>query len=103
MVPPPTNRPTWWIGDPKNTRSPGCSSLCETWGSELYCASALCDSDTPAAAHAYIVSPEQSNESGPDPAYTYGLPSCALAVSTATCACELGAGRLGSEPRSTGG
>ena len=34
----------------------------------MYCASALWESDTPAAAQAYIVRPEQSNTSGPDPA-----------------------------------
>ena len=31
----------------------------------MYCASALWGSDTPAAAHAYIVRPEQSNDVGP--------------------------------------
>ena len=72
----------------------------ETCGSDWYCAAALCGSDTPAAAHAYIVRPEQSNESGPEPAYTYGLPSCAIAVSTATCADRSGAGTLPGEPSS---
>src|ERR1700741_219616 len=90
--------PTWWIGFPKNTRSPGWSSDCETCGNDRYCASALWGSATPAAAHAYIVRPEQSKTSGPDPAYTYGLPSCARAVSTATCADPLGAGTLPGEP-----
>src|SRR4051794_18522174 len=85
--------PTWWIGEPKNTRSPGSRASIGTWGSDSYCASALWGSDTPAAAHAYIVSPEQSNTSGPEPAYTYGFPSCASAVLTATEAWSLDGGR----------
>ena len=92
IVPLPTKIPTWWIGDPKNTRSPGSSWLMSTWGSESYWAAALCERETPAAAQAYIVRPEQSKTSGPEPAYTYGFPSWALAVSTATWASGLSAG-----------
>ena len=39
------------------------------------------------------MSPEQSNESGPEPGVHVGLAELRSAVSTATCACELGAGR----------
>src|SRR5580700_9319320 len=69
-----------------------------TCGNASYCASALWGRDTPAAAHANIVSPEQSKTSGPEPAYTYGLPSWASAVLTATWAWGFGAGTLGEGP-----
>ena len=50
---------------------------------------------TPAARHAAIVSPEQSNAFGPAAAKTYGLPSCARAYATATAARDDGAGGFG--------
>jgi hypothetical protein len=49
---------------------------------------------TPAAAHAAIVSPEQSNVFGPAVANTYGLPSWARAYATAIAAFD-DAGTLG--------
>src|SRR3954471_17551988 len=50
-----------------------------------------CGSEMPAAAYAYCVRPEQSKASGPAAAHTYGSPSWASAVSTATCAAAVGA------------
>src|SRR3954470_18965445 len=47
---------------------------------------------TPAAAHAAMVSPEQSNVFGPAVANTYGLPSCARAYATAIAPRDDGGG-----------
>ncbi len=49
--------------------------------------------DTPAAPHASITRPEQSNEFGPAPPHWYGFPICASAHAIATFA--FGAGTLG--------
>src|SRR5262245_4472720 len=93
----PIYMPTWWMGLPKNTRSPGSRALWETCGIALYWAAAECGRSTPAALHEYMVSPEQSNELGPAAPQTYGLPSWASAVWTATEAAPVGDGRsLGS-------
>src|SRR5579875_1862019 len=67
------------------TRSPltACVRLVGSGLPEPACAAALCGSAAPAAAHAAIVSPEQSNEFGPEAPHTYGLPSCLSAYCTA--------------------
>src|SRR5690242_5579192 len=52
---------------------------------------------TPAARQAIMVRPEQSKESGPLAAYSYGLPSCARAYSIAVAARPLGGGGSGAE------
>ena len=51
---------TWWIGLPKNIRPPGCTAPRDTRVVPLYCMPELCGSETPAAAQAALVSPEQS-------------------------------------------
>src|SRR5829696_369444 len=78
--------PTWWMGLPKNTRSPGWSSERATRVPELICIPDECGRETPACAQAHMVRPEQSKASGPAAAHTYGLPSFDLAASTATAA-----------------
>src|SRR5688500_359980 len=47
-----------------------------------YCSAALCGSDLPAAFHAIMVSPEQSQVFGPAAPKTYFSLSCAHAKST---------------------
>src|SRR6266478_4656895 len=85
-MPPPTYIPTWWIGCPKKTRSPGWSWSVLTCLNEAYWSAAECAMTTPACRHEDIVRPEQSNVSGPAPAQTYRLPICAIAARTATAA-----------------
>src|SRR4051794_13877192 len=75
--------PTWWIGLPKNTRSPGCRSDCATRWVTAYCCWLECGSETPPRAQAHMVSPEQSKVDGPAAAHSYGLPICAYASATA--------------------
>src|SRR2546427_5629328 len=88
------------MGRPKKTRSPGWSWSVLTCLNEAYWPAAECDITTPAARHEDIVSPEQSNVSGPDPAQTYRLPICPIAARTATEAWsdEEIAGRASEDP-----
>src|SRR5215475_5835381 len=75
--------PTWL--SPANSRmSPGWIADSGTDGRPA-CPSLVRGIATPAAAHALIVSPEQSNPDphGPVPPKTYGQPSCAYANATA--------------------
>src|SRR5437879_6961068 len=74
------------MGWPKKTRSPGWIWSALTCLKEAYWSAAECAMTTPACRHEDIVSPEQSNDAGPDPAHTYGLPICATAARTATAA-----------------
>src|SRR2546422_11183378 len=74
------------MGWPKKTRSPGWSWSTLTCLKEAYWSAAECPMTTPACRHEDIVSPEQSNDAGPEPAQTYGLPICAIAARTATAA-----------------
>src|SRR3989442_13546443 len=74
------------MGWPKKTRSPGWSWSTLTCLKEAYWSPAECPMTTPACRHEDIVSPEQSNDAGPAPAQTYGLPICAIAARTATAA-----------------
>src|SRR5437588_4977760 len=74
------------MGWPKKTRSPGWSWSTLTCLKEAYWSPAECAITTPACRHEDIVSPEQSNDAGPEPAQTYGLPICAIAARTATAA-----------------
>src|SRR5689334_22712262 len=53
------------------------------WRTLPHCCAALCGSATPAAFHAIMVRPEQSNVFGPAVPKTYFLPSCAYAYATA--------------------
>src|SRR3954451_22439817 len=53
-----------------------------------------CGSCRPAAAEAYSVRPEQSKAFGPAAPHTYGSPTWARAVLTATCAAAVGATTL---------
>src|SRR6516162_10702194 len=79
----PTYMPTWL--SPANSRmSPGWSAESDTEGRPA-CASLVRGIATPAAAHACIISPEQSNPAphGPVPPNTYGQPSCAKTNATA--------------------
>src|SRR5882672_7928217 len=92
------------MGRPKKTRSPGWSWSVLTCLNEAYWPAAECDITTPAARHEDIVSPEQSNVSGPAPAQTYRLPICPIAARTATAAwSEAGtAGRASEDPEEPG-
>ena len=75
--------------------SPGWTSESETCGSEEYCAAAECGGTTPACAHAYDVSPEQSNDARVRAApQTYGEPSTEFAAAI---------GDLGGASRSAAG
>src|SRR3954466_10481194 len=72
--------------------SPGWSWLQLTRGNAVACEPEEWAMLTPAAPHAALVRPEQSNVFGPEVANTYGLPSCARAYATATAARDDGAG-----------
>src|SRR5260370_15774619 len=74
------------MGRPKKTRSPGWSWSTLTCLKEANWSDAECAMTTPAWRHEDIVRPEQSNDPGPEPAQTYGLPICAIAARTATAA-----------------
>src|SRR5215203_3009498 len=69
--------------------SPGASADTETGVPEPICILDECGRETPAAAQAYMVRPEQSNASGPAAAHTYGLPSLDRAAAIATDARSL--------------
>src|SRR6185369_9870778 len=62
---------------------PGRAWLADTGVETSHCATDQCGSDTPPARQAIIVSPEQSQRSGPAAAHSYGLPSCAIAKAMA--------------------
>src|SRR5579875_3867197 len=59
-----------------------------------YCSAAVRGRKTPACRYANCVSPEQSQLSGPEPPYAYGLPSCVSAAAIAASAMRRG-GSLG--------
>src|SRR3954454_15711223 len=98
--------PTWWMSLPKNTRSPGCSALSGTWGSDEYCACDEGGSEWPAGPQAQAVRPEQSKLPGPDAPDLEGLPILRggsstgpgspgdTAASATGGACDLAAGEL---------
>src|SRR5215203_3588236 len=66
--------------------SPGASADTETGVPEPICMPDECGRETPAAAQAYMVRPEQSNAFGPAAPQAYGLPSTDLAAETAAAA-----------------
>src|SRR5690349_1383445 len=63
----------------KKIRSPGRLAVLEMCCVRLYCAAALCGSETPKRPKTYIVKPEQSNVLGPAAPYWYGAPRCRAA------------------------
>src|SRR5215204_486865 len=74
-------------------RSPGCAWLGLMCAVTLYCIADECGSETPACAHAHIVSPEQSNPTpGSAAPQTYGVPITEYAALIAACALPFGAG-----------
>src|SRR5437762_13763631 len=75
--------PSWWIGLPKKTRSPGWRSPSDTRLVASYWAEAEWGSEWPACPQLHIVRPEQSKLSGPAAPYSYGLPIWRRASSTA--------------------
>src|SRR4030081_2663036 len=66
-----------WLAPANTRRAPGWSADVDTGGGAAHCSALVRGIDTPAAAHAAWVSPEQSKPwlHGPVPPNTYGQPS----------------------------
>src|SRR5689334_10365815 len=65
--------PTWYAGEPKKTRSPGCGD--DTGVAACRCSSAVRGRETPTWRKTHCVKPEQSNPvDGLVPPYLYGRP-----------------------------
>src|SRR5680860_1804617 len=74
--------PTWWIGEPKKTRSPGRRSSRATGTPTPNRARLAWGSDTPSCAKEYLTRPEQSKPLGDSPPHTYRTPTYCIATPT---------------------